>query len=139
MREAFKDEKLEGARSERTMGSGGNAVAVIPIVGTLIPRGNMLLESSGAVSVQRVTAAFRAALNDPEVGSILLDIDSPGGQVGGIEELSNEIYQARGQKPITAVANTLAASAAYWLARAAGELVGAPSGGGGGIGGVSIH
>jgi len=99
----------------------------------------MLMEASGAVSAQRLTAAFRAALNDPEVGSIVLDLDSPGGQVGGIEELANEIYQARSQKPVTAVANGLAASAAYWLASAAGELVVTPSGEVGSIGVFAIH
>jgi signal peptide peptidase SppA len=132
--------ELEAARNgERQMVSGGSMVAVIPIVGTLIPRGNMMMEMSGAVSVQQTQARFRAALSDPEVGSILLDIDSPGGQVGGIEELAEEIYQARGQKPITAVANTLAASAAYWLASAAGELVVTPSGEVGSIGVFAMH
>jgi signal peptide peptidase SppA len=132
--------ELEAARNgERQAISGGTAIAIIPIVGTLIPRGNMLMEASGAVSVQRLTAAFRAALADPEVGSIILDVDSPGGQVGGIEELAAEIYQARGQKPITAVANTLAASAAYWLASAASELVVTPSGEVGSIGVFAIH
>ena len=132
--------ELEAARNgERQMVSGGSMVAVIPIVGTLIPRGNMLMEMSGAVSVQQTQARFRAALADPEVGSILLDIDSPGGQVGGIEELAEEIYQARGQKPITAVANTLAASAAYWLASAASELVVTPSGEVGSIGVFAMH
>src|SRR3972149_11565678 len=70
IRAALQDEKLEAARSERTMGSGGNAVAVIPIVGTLMPRGNMLLESRGGVRGQRVAARVRAALSDPGGGSI---------------------------------------------------------------------
>lgn len=131
--------ELEAARAERTTVTGGQGVAVIPIVGTLIPRGNLLMEASGAVSVQRLTASFRAALNDPDVGSILLDIDSPGGQVGGIEELANEIYQARGQKPVTAIANGLAASAAYWIASAADELVVTPSGEVGSIGVFAMH
>jgi signal peptide peptidase SppA len=132
--------ELEAARpGERAVISGGSAIAVIPVVGTLIPRGNMLMEMSGAVSVQQLTRIFRTALNDPEVGSIVLDLDSPGGQVGGIEELATEIYQARGQKPITAVANGLAASAAYWLASAASELVVTPSGEVGSIGVFAMH
>jgi len=134
--------ELEAARAqrgERQIVTGGTAIAVIPVVGTLIPRGNMLMEASGAVSVQQLTARFRAALNDPEVGSIVLDVDSPGGQVGGIEELATEIYQARGQKSIVAVANGLAASAAYWLTSAASELVVTPSGEVGSIGVFAIH
>lgn len=124
---------------QRATITGGSAVAVIPVVGTLIPRGNFFMEASGAVSVQRLQATFRDAMNDPEVGSILLDIDSPGGQVGGIEELATEIYQARGQKQITAVANGLATSAAYWLASAASELVVTPSGEIGSIGVFAMH
>lgn len=127
------------AAATRQQTAGRGAVAVIPVVGTLIPRGDMLLESSGAVSAQRVTAGFRAALADQQVGSIVLDIDSPGGSVAGIEELAGEIYAARGQKPIVAVANTLAASAAYWLAAAAGELVVSPSAEVGSIGVFAAH
>lgn len=131
---------LEAARpGERATITGGSAIAVIPVVGTLIPRGNIFTDASGAVSVQRLTATFRAALADPEVGSIVLDIDSPGGQVAGIEELAAEIYQARGQKQIVAVANNLAASAAYWLASAAGEMVVTPSGEVGSIGVFAVH
>jgi signal peptide peptidase SppA len=127
------------AAGERVSFKGGSAIGVIPVVGTIIPRGNMMLESSGAVSVQRITAQFRAALADPEVSSILFDVDSPGGQVSGIEELASEIYEARGQKPIVAVANGLAASAAYWLASAAEELAVTPSGEVGSIGVFAIH
>lgn len=131
--------EMEAARGDRQIVTGGQAIAVIPVVGTLIPRGNMMTEMSGAASVQRLQAQFRTALSDPEVGSIVLDIDSPGGQVGGIEEFATEIYQARGQKRIVAVANTLAASAAYWLASAAGELVVTPSGEVGSIGVFALH
>lgn len=131
--------EMDAARGDRQIITGGQAIAVIPIVGTLIPRGNMMTEMSGAASVQRLQAQFRTALADPEVGSIVLDIDSPGGQVGGIEEFASEIYQARGQKRIVAVANTLAASAAYWLASAASELVVTPSGEVGSIGVFTVH
>lgn len=132
-------EDTEARAGDRTLISGGSAIAIIPIVGTLIPRGNMMTEMSGSASVQRLQAQFRTALADPEVGSIVLDIDSPGGQVGGIEEFASEIYQARGQKRIVAVANTLAASAAYWLASAASELVVTPSGEVGSIGVFTVH
>ncbi|NJN53292.1 MAG: S49 family peptidase [Anaerolineae bacterium] len=99
----------------------------------------MMSEMSGAVSVQKFTAQFRAALRDPDIASIVIDVDSPGGQVGGVEELAAEIFDARGQKPITAVVNTLAASAAYWIASAADEIVISPSGQAGSIGVFLIH
>lgn len=117
----------------------GGSVAVLPLIGTIIPRAGLLTESSGAVSVQGFTAKFRAALRDPDIASILIDVDSPGGQVGGVEELSAEIFNARGQKPITAVVNTLAASAAYWIATAADEMVITPSGMAGSIGVFMMH
>ena len=129
--------EVEAAGNGRVVGGGG--VAVLPLVGTIIPRGGMFSEASGAVSVQSFTVKFREALRDPDVGSIVIDVDSPGGQVGGVEELSSEIFQARGQKPITAVVNTLAASAAYWIATAADELVITPSGQAGSIGVFLIH
>lgn len=119
--------------------SGGQGVAVLPLIGTIIPRGNMMLESSGAMSLQKFRAQFRAAMADPNVGSIVLDVDSPGGQVGGVEEMAREIFDARGQKPITAVVNTLAASAAYYLASAADEMVISPSGQAGSIGVYAMH
>lgn len=133
-------ERISAARpGERQTFSGGGAVAVIPVVGTIVPRGNMFIESSGAVSVQRLTSAFRAAVADPDISGIVLDVDSPGGQVGGVAELAREIYQARGQKPVKAVANGLAASAAYWLASAADELIVTPSGDVGSIGVFAVH
>ncbi len=115
------------------------AVAVLGVYGTIIPRGDALVESSGAVSTTRIAASLRAALADPAVGAIVLDISSPGGAVQGVEELAAEIYAAREVKPIVAVANHLAASAAYWLAVAANELYVAPSGEVGSIGVFAAH
>jgi capsid assembly protease len=66
-------------------------------------------------------------------------VDSPGGQVSGIDELSKQIFDARGSKPVVAVANHLAASAAYWIATAADELVVSPSAEVGSIGVFAAH
>lgn len=132
-------ERIDAAAPRTETRQQAQGVAVLPLLGTIIPRADLLSESSGAVSVQRFTRAFRAALADPEVGGIVIDVDSPGGQVGGVAELADEIYQARGVKPVTAVANHLAASAAYWLASAAEELVVTPSGEVGSIGVFAMH
>lgn len=131
--------EIAAAANGRQNARQAGAVAVLPIVGTIIPRGDMLAESSGAVSATRLAANFRAALADPAVGAIVLDIDSPGGSVYGIEELAAEIYAARGVKPVVAVADHLAASAAYWLATAADEMYVAPSGDVGSIGVFAVH
>lgn len=114
----------------------GRGVAVIPILGVLTPRGDFL-NSSGQTSVQGITQLLREALASPSVGSILLDIDSPGGNVAGIEELAAEIAVA--SKPVVAIAQHMAASAAYWLASAASELVVSPSAEVGSIGVYAMH
>lgn len=115
------------------------AIAVLPIAGTIIPHGDMLMESSGAMSCDRIAALFHAALADPSVAGIVLNVDSPGGSVQGVDELAADIFKSRGQKPVVAIANHLAASAAYWLATAADELVVTPSGEVGSVGVFAAH
>ena len=70
---------------------------------------------------------FRTALEDTSVSAIVLDVDSPGGSASGIEESFSMLYEARGEKPVVAVANTLMASGALWLAAAADKIVASPS------------
>lgn len=129
---------IVGAARPASQASSG-AVAVIPIFGTIVQRAGLLAESSGAVSTERISAAFHQAVNDPAVGSIVLQIDSPGGGVYGVAELAGTIFKARGPKPIVAVADSLAASAAYWIASAADEIVITPSGEVGSIGVFTAH
>jgi HK97 family phage prohead protease len=128
---------MMGVQSSAPRSAG--TVAIIPIYGTISNRANMFSEFSGGTSIQDLTASFRHALGDPNVKAIVFDDDSPGGTVDGVPELAAEIFAARGQKPIIAVANTMAASAAYWLACAAETLVVAPSGEVGSIGVYMMH
>jgi signal peptide peptidase SppA len=114
-------------------------VAVIPIRGIISQRINVMSQISGGTSIDKLTAQFRSALADRSVGTIVFDVDSPGGSVGGVPELADEIYKSRGQKKSIAVANGMAASAAYWLAASAGEMVVIPSGEVGSIGVFSAH
>ena len=113
--------------------------AVIPIYGVIQHRADMLSEFSGGTSTTAISKALRAALTDDRIKSIVLEIDSPGGSVAGVSELADEIYAARGTKPITAVANTMAASAAYHLGSQADEFVVTPSGSVGSIGVYGVH
>lgn len=117
--------------------SGG--IQVLPLFGTIAPRANMITDGSGGTSAETFTKNFRAALADPNVGAIVIDVDSPGGTVQGVDETANEVFKARGVKPVVAVANHLAASAAYWIATAAEELVVTPSGEVGSIGVFAAH
>jgi signal peptide peptidase SppA len=84
-------------------------------------------------------AAFSQLVNDPGVSAIVLEVDSPGGYSDGILELSDRIYEARGRKPVVAVANHLMASAAYWIGTAADEVVASPSSEMGSIGAFAAH
>lgn len=125
--------------SQRPLDRRVNSVAVLPLFGSIFPRANMMTEMSGATSAERFGAQFASLVNDPEVGSIVLDVNSPGGQVYGIEELSRQIFDARGKKPVVAVANHMMASAAYWIGTAAEEVVVTPSSDVGSIGVFAVH
>lgn len=114
-------------------------VAILPLFGTIFPRANLMTDVSGATSAERFGAQFTELVDDPDIGAIILDVDSPGGQVNGIEELSDTIYKARGKKPIIAMANHLMASAAYWIGTAADEVIVTPSGEVGSIGVFVVH
>jgi signal peptide peptidase SppA len=134
------DERIQGAANgPRKGGRQAGSVAVIPVYGPISQRQNLMSANSGGTSVEGLTADFRAALADPGVDAIVLEVDSPGGTVDGIPELADEIYAARGQKPILAHANTMAASAAYWLASAAQEIQVTRSGSVGSVGVFMAH
>jgi len=128
--------RLQAARPRlsSTLGS----VAVIPIYGTIFPRANLMTDYSGGATVSGIRSAFREAMSDETVGSILFDVDSPGGYTDGIEELAAEIRDARGQKPMVAIANYTMASAAYYLGCQADEVVASPSSQVGWIGTVMV-
>ena len=140
---AYKDEddtrSARAARSQRVSASSAGSVAVIPVYGMITHRANMMSEFSGGTSTESLSAQIRQAVNDPNVKAIVMDIDSPGGDVDGVDELASEIYSARKSKSITAVSNCLCASAAYYLASQANEVVVSPSSLTGSIGVYTMH
>jgi len=104
------------AAPRRPSTSGGiRGVRRIPVAGYITYRSNFLSSIFGWSTVIGIQAELDEALADPSVSAILLDIDSPGGTVYGIEELAASIFAARSQKRIVAHAAPFAASAAYWL------------------------
>jgi len=138
----FSAEEIEariGAAPVRKAARKSGTVAVLPLYGVIAQRMNIMQQMSGGTSTQQFTQAFRSALNDDEVKAILLDVDSPGGSVYGVAELAQEIFEARGRKPIAAIANSEMASAAYWIASAAESVYITPGGMAGSIGVVTIH
>lgn len=114
-------------------------VAVIPIHGTLVRRTVGLEAESGLTSYTGLAAQLDAAIGNPEVSAILLDIDSPGGESGGVFDLADRIRAASQIKPVWAVANDMAFSAAYALASAASRVFVSRTGGVGSIGVIAMH
>lgn len=100
-----------------------DGVAVIPITGPIFRYANLFTEISGATSTQVLAIDIQTALGDPQIKAIVINADSPGGEATGVNELAEMIYQARGTKPIKAYVGGQAASAMYWIASAADEVV----------------
>ncbi|OFW37644.1 MAG: hypothetical protein A3J29_06110 [Acidobacteria bacterium RIFCSPLOWO2_12_FULL_67_14b] len=103
------------------------AVAVIPLRGVIAHRMGTMAESSGGMSAERFTKLVQQAAADDSVGSILIDVDSPGGTIAGLTEAADAVFAARDAKRVVAIANATMASAAYWIASQAHELVAIPS------------
>ena len=135
------DRDARQAKRQMAQSAGGAGIAVLPLYGIVTQRANMVDDVSGPgmTSTQMFGAALRQALLDDSVGQILIDIDSPGGSVYGVAELADQIQSARASKPVVAIANSLAASAAYWIGCAAGEFYVTPGGEVGSIGVWQAH
>lgn len=115
-------------------------VAIIPVSGVLTKTRTFFSYLFGGSSMKDIGQAFQMALEDVDVHSIVLAVDSPGGTVDGTHELTSQIMQARGKKPIVAVADGMAASAAYWVASAADRIyIEGPTVEVGSIGVVATH
>ena len=113
--------------------------AVIPVVGPLFRYANIFTAISGASSYEILAKDFTSALENPDVHSIILDIDSPGGEVNGCAEFSSMIFEARGKKPIIAYASGDAASGAYWIASACDQIIASETSMLGSIGVVAVY
>ncbi len=117
------------------------AIAILPMRGVISNRAPMVTNSStgGGVSAEGFGNAFDAQVADDQVKAIIIDADTPGGNVLGIEELRSKIFAARGSKPIIAQVNANLASAGYWALSGADEIVVTPSGAVGAIGVRTAH
>lgn len=114
-------------------------IAVIPVVGTLVKRSMGIEAVSGLMSYGEVEGQLDAALADPQVAGILLDLDSPGGEASGVFELAQRIRDASQIKPIWAHANDAAFSAAFAIAAACQRLTLSQTAGVGSIGVIALH
>jgi signal peptide peptidase SppA len=116
-----------------------NGVAVLTIDGVLVNRGQILSEHLGVNSYEGLAYKLSAMGRDRKVKSIILDVESPGGEAVGAFELAATIRAISSQKPTFAIVNGMAASAAYALASACRAIISTPSGVSGSIGVVLLH
>lgn len=111
-----------------------DGVAVVPVTGPIFRYANLFTQISGATSLDVLARDFAAAIDDPAVKAIVLEINSPGGQATGISEFAAQVRAAA--KPVVAYVDGMAASAAYWIAAAAPQIVMSKSAMAGNIGAV---
>jgi len=123
----------------RTAASAPSGIAVVPVHGTLVRRSVRLEAASGLTSYADIAAALDAAVSDPLVDAILLDVDSPGGEAGGVFDLALRVRAADAIKPVWAVASDSAFSAAYAIACSASRIYVTQTGGVGSIGVIAMH
>ncbi|GGD19741.1 S49 family peptidase [Aureimonas glaciei] len=146
--ESLRNERRErsafvGAR--RSFAAGGyladDGIAVLPIYGTLIRRGSWLDSASGMTSYGALTEGVTDIMSSPEVRGMMLEMDTPGGEAGGVFDLADFIRTASEAtgKPVWAHANELAASAGYAIASAASRIWVPTTGEVGSIGVVGAH
>ena len=125
--------QIDAASRPRSRVDAG-AVAVIPLQGVMAQRWGPIGEMLGGASSDAVGRAVTEAAADDRIGAIVLHVNSPGGSVYGLPELAQRVRQAREVKPVVAQADSLAASAAYWVASQASEIVASPGADVGSIG-----
>ncbi len=121
---------LQNARTVTQRGT----VALVPVNGPIFRYANLMTELSGATSLELLARDFNAAVDDPRTDSIVLVLDSPGGQSSGISEFAQMVRSS--PKKVVAYVDGNAASAAYWIAAAASEVVVSRTGAVGSIGTV---
>jgi signal peptide peptidase SppA len=114
-------------------------VAIIPVQGTLVQKLGTLRPYSGMTGYDGIRANLSMALDDDQVRAIVLDCDSPGGEVSGCFDLVDAIYEARGEKPIWSILTENAYSACYALGSAADKVIVPRTGGTGSVGVICAH
>jgi hypothetical protein len=105
-------QKLAGAQRAFLI----DGVAILPITGPIFPRANMMTECRARPRCRCCRTTTAPRWQQPEIGAILLLIDSPGGAVSGINAFADAVAAGAKKKATTAYVAGTAASAAYWIA-----------------------
>jgi ClpP class serine protease len=99
-----------------------DGVGILPVVGPIFPRANMMTEMSGATSLTTLNADYQSMLANSEIGGVVVLMDTPGGAVSGVAAFADRIAAGNKIKPTVAHVTGTAASAGYWIAAACGEI-----------------
>jgi len=97
--------------------------AIVEVHGILINRAPVLGSFWGLTPYEGLTEQFRRLATNDDVKRVVLDIDSPGGLIAGLESCGEALEKLAAKKPVIALAHDMAASAAYYLACIADELI----------------
>lgn len=127
------------AAGTRSDGSGPGSIAVVRVFGPIVQRASQLGMCEDGTGTDEIGAALNAAMADPTVGQVLMEFDTPGGSVFGVGELADQIRAARKEKPIVGFANSMSASAGYYLMSQCSECYVTPGGMVGSIGVYTMH
>jgi signal peptide peptidase SppA len=114
-------------------------IAVVQVYGPMAGRANLFDQMSGMASYEALAKQIQAAADDPTVKGIVLEVDSPGGEVNNLNLAEEAIAYAKTKKPVMAHATGVVASAAYWLAAQAERFTVNPVSHVGSIGVYSVH
>ncbi len=127
------------ARSHSPASNRAGSDAVIPLTGFLDQHPGWLLQALGGTSTDQFASTIDQASRNKSIGRIIINADSPGGTIGGVQAAAAAVRRAAERKPVVAIANSLMASAAYWICSQATHLFGSPGAEIGSIGIVCIH
>lgn len=116
-------------------------IAVVPVMGTLVRRASGMSALSGMCSYHDIQNMAEDAFTNPDVKAVLLEIDSCGGEAGGVFDLAESLRDMADStgKPLWAIADEAALSAAYAIACAADRVIVPRTGELGSIGVVALH
>ena len=120
-------------------GGSSNGIALVPVMGAIVEWPHQIDMCDGGTSTRQISRALDQAEADSSVGHIVMVFGTPGGSVYGVQELGDQINRIKSRKPIIGVAQSLSASAGYWLMAQCSEAYCTPSGEVGSIGVYSGH
>lgn len=115
------------------------AIALVQVRGVIMQRASQLGACEEGTGTDQIISALQAAMNDETIGQVLIDFDTPGGSVFGVSECGDQIREMAKTKPIIGFANSLCASAGYWLMAQCTECYATPGGQVGSIGVYGAH